>query len=357
MDNLSHMKITELSRMIDIPKLSISRFFKRPENDLDDFIEKNSGRVIGLKPNGVSACIKELIPDSYNKGGVVICANLCGGTAKTTGVVNLSYSARRVYPLETPIILIDGDSQASLSQYITGSPSQDETTLNDYLSDIEKEKKAKKRKAKYKRQYSINDIINDIGNNMYIIKSNLDLMYFQRLFSSSIQVKETMKNLYDELFAKFGDKAIIFQDNTPQLTTLFGSSVCALYDLDPKKYMRAIIVPMRTDSFAMEGASKIISEVEDLIEAFNFKNNVPVITYFSSIDKRINSTGQAIKNASENPVIVESLADCFIRYSADIPKHINNQTNSNVFLESKSSKAKDDYSELLHFIIKKIDSK
>jgi cellulose biosynthesis protein BcsQ len=267
-----------------------------------------------------------------NKGGVVLSANLCGGVGKTTGTHALAACARRVIERTTPIVLVDTDSQGSLTSSLFGSPAGDkELILIDFL-----EGKA-----------DIESILTPIGDNMYFIKSNLNQAYIDKVLSKAVDIKKGMLTFYQEIFKVLGDNTKIFQDHTPQLSSIFASSVCALSQLD-KSLLRSVIIPMRSDNYAIDGAEKIINEILELQETFSLDKDIDIHCFFSSIDKRISTTSEAIKVAQRKEKIIQHLSPVVIRYCAEIPKSIQNSTN--VYSTGKQNNASEDYQDLMQYI-------
>jgi cellulose biosynthesis protein BcsQ len=159
-----------------------------------------------------------------------------------------------------------------------------------------------------------------------------------------------MLKFYTQIFKKLGKQTKIFQDHTPQLSSIFASSVCALPQLSGD-IIKSTIVPMRSDNYAIDGAEKIIIEMEELQETFNMLQSIDVHCYFSSIDRRISTTSQAIMVSQSKKRIIENLSPVVVRYCAEIPKSI--QSAQNIYSSGKTNKATEDYQELLQTIFSK----
>jgi cellulose biosynthesis protein BcsQ len=326
---VSQVKISELSKLSDINKTLISRYFKEFS---DDLVTRVNDRIVGISPEAVSSFLHHHNKNYFNKGGVILSANLCGGVGKTTGTHSLSASARRIIDRDTPIVIVDTDSQGSFTASMFGSPaSDDELILIDFL-----EGKAK-----------IQDILTEVGNNVWFVKSNLNQAYIDKVLSKPIDIKKGMLNFYEGIFKLLGKKTKIFQDHTPQLSSIFASSVCAISQLDPD-LLKAVIIPMRSDNYAIDGAEKILNEITELQETFNLEKNIDIHCFFSSIDRRISTTSEAIKGAKKREAIINHLSPVVIRYCAEIPKSI--QKNNNVYSAGKSNNAAEDYQDLLQHI-------
>ena len=127
-----------------------------------------------------------------------------------------------------------------------------------------------------------------------------------------------MLRFYQEIFSKLGGKTKIFQDHTPKLSRIFASSVCALSQLD-KTLLRSVIIPMRSDNYAINGAEKILNEIEELQETFSLEADIDIHCFFSSIDRRISTTSEAIRATQRKQGIIQHLSPVVIRYCAEIP--------------------------------------
>lgn len=327
--DVSQIKISELSRLTDINKTLISRYFKEAP---DSLVTRVNDRIVGLSPEAATEFLLEHGKDYFKKGGVILTANLCGGVGKTTGTYSLSASARRTHTRKDPIVIIDTDSQASFSTSVCGSPAEDdELILIDFL-----EGKAK-----------IENILTEVGNNVWFVKSNLNQAYIDKVLSKPADIKKGMLNFYQEIFRHLGANTKIFQDHTPQLSSIFASSVCAISQLDPQ-LLRAVLIPMRSDDYAINGAEKILNEIKELQDTFNLESDIDIHCYFSSIDRRISTTSEAIKGAKKKDAIINHLCPVVIRYCSEIPKSI--QQSNNVYSSGKSNNAAEDYQDLLQYI-------
>lgn len=326
---VSQIKISELSKLTDINKTLISRYFKEAT---DALVTRVNDRIVGLSPEAASEFLFEHGKDYFKKGGVILTANLCGGVGKTSGTYSLSASARRTHTRKDPIVIIDTDSQASFSTTVCGAPADDdELILIDFL-----EGKAK-----------IENILTDVGNNVWFVKSNLNQAYMDKVLSKPSDIKKGMLNFYQEIFRHLGANTKIFQDHTPQLSSIFASSVCAISQLDPQ-LLRAVLIPMRSDDYAINGAEKILNEIKELQDTFNLESDIDIHCYFSSIDRRISTTSEAIKGAKKKEAIINHLCPVVIRYCSEIPKSI--QKSNNVYSSGKSNNAAEDYQDLLQYI-------
>ncbi|QGP52589.1 hypothetical protein PsalN5692_04098 (plasmid) [Piscirickettsia salmonis] len=251
---------------------------------------------------------------------------------KTSSIYNLGAAMRRITNRDTPIVYIDGDSQGSFTSMVFGEPADDnEPLLLDFL-----EGKVK-----------IEEILTEVDDNIWFIKSNLNQAWIEKVLSKPKDIKNSMLNFYKEIYKHLGKETKIFQDHTPQLSSLFASSVCALCQLD-ESILRSVIIPMRSDKFAIQGANYIIQEIDDLVDTFSLDNDIDIHCFFSSIDRRVSTTGEALKLAKANENILDRLSSIIVRYCSEVPKSI--MKSSSVFTSGKTNNAAQDYQDLLQYI-------
>ena len=215
---------------------------------------------------------------------------------------------------------------------ICGTPAEDnEPILIDFL-----ENKA-----------TLDDILSKINDNTWIIKSNLNQAWIDKILSKPQDIKKSMLKLYENIFLKFGKNTKIFQDHTPQISNLFASSVCALNQLD-NDVLKAVIIPIRGDKFAIQGGEYILKEIDELSETFSLNNKIDIHCFFSSMDRRVSTSSEALKVAKSKKIILENLSSVVVRYCSEIPKSI--MSCSNVYSTGKNNNAAEDYQDLLQSI-------
>ena len=329
MMEISQIKISEIARVTGVSTPLISRHFKNYE---DGQVNRINNRIIGVSPEAAEDFFKENSAAYFYRPAVVLSANLCGGVGKTTSIYNLGASMRRITSRKTPILYVDGDSQGSFTSIVFGSPADDgEALLIDFL-----ENKA-----------SIDDILKEVGDNIWFAKSNLNQAWIDKILSKPQDIKRGMLRFYESVFAKLGPNTKIFQDHTPQLSNLFASSICALNQLD-NNILKAVLIPLRSDKFAIQGGDYILKEIKELTETFSLPNNIDIHCFFSSIDRRVSTTSDALKFAKSKENILQHLSSVVVRYCSEIPKSIMSSTN--VFTSGKNNNAAEDYQDLLQYI-------
>ena len=326
----SQIKINEVARLTGTSTALVSRYFKIHK---EDRVTRINERITGITPEAAQDYFKQAGLNYFYTPSITLFANLCGGVGKTSGIANLSASIRRITDRATPIILIDGDSQASLTNMIFGKEADDEDTiLVDYLEGNAK----------------LDDIVTQINDNIWVVRSNLNQAWCEKVLVKPKEIKEGMLNLYKEIFQKFGAQSKIFQDHTPQLSNLFASSVSALFHL-PDTMQKSILIPMRSDSVAINGANYIIKEIEDVCDTFSRDyESIGIHCYFSNVDRRFSTTSEALELIKKKPRVMKHLASPIIRTCADITK--SSMSNKNIFSSGKSSNAIEDFQDLMQFM-------
>lgn len=328
---VSSIKIRDIAQISNTSLPLVSRNLKKYDNS--EVIKVNN-RIIGVSPEAAEKYLRSVGIDSFYRPAILLSANLCGGVGKTTSIHNLGACLRRITNRKTPIVYIDGDSQGSFTSTIFGKPADDkEPILIDFL-----EGKAR-----------IEDILVKVNDdNVWFIKSNLNQAWIDRVLKKPQDIKNSMLNVYNKIFEVLGSDAKIFQDHTPQISALFASSVCALNQL-PKNILKAIIIPIRSDTFAIQGAEYILKEISELHETFGSSHDTDIHCFFSNIDKRIpSSTSEALRLASSKEQIQKHLSSVAIRYCSEVPKNI--MSSDNVYSSGKNNNAAQDFQDLLSYI-------
>jgi len=326
---VSRIKVSEIAKITGFSIPQISRHFRECD---DTQVKRVNNRVIGINPEAVEDYFKYVGLNYFYRPSILLSANLCGGVGKTTSIYNLGASLRRITNRSVPIVYVDGDSQGSFTSLVFGKPAEDkEPILIDFL-----EGKA-----------SIDDILTETKDNVWFVKSNLNQVWIDKVLSKPQDIKKGMLRFYESIFEKLGSNTKIFQDHTPQLSNLFASSVCALNQLD-NSILKAILVPIRSDKFAIQGADYILREVDELTETFSLQQTIDAHCFFSSIDKRVSTTAEALRVVGSKENIMKHLSPVVIRYCSEINKSIMYSTN--VYSSGKSNNAAEDYQDLLQHI-------
>lgn len=330
MFDISELKIAEVENYVGMTKAAISKYFK---NTNQGTISCNN-RIVGIDPDSVASFLKLKSDFNFFKASITSVANLCGGVGKTSTTTNLAAAMSRVTSRSSdPIILLDADPQGSLTYILTGKQAKNnEPILIDY----------------FEGKYCLSDIVNPIGNNVFLIKSNLNSAFLDKTLNRPSDIKNAMYKFYKDIFSCFGDSTKIFQNHTPQLSNLFASSICGMNQLS-EDIICNVLIPIRSDDFALQGGKYIIDEINEIEDTYSFKgNNVRVNCFFSSLDRRISTSSNALKKAMSDEALNKYIAPVVIRYCAELPKCIANC--NNVFSSGKKNNATIDYQELLQYI-------
>ena len=330
--DVSKIKVSEIAKITGSSIPLISRHFK--ESD-ETKVTRVNNRIVGITPEAVEEYLKHVGFDYFYRPAILLSANLCGGVGKTTSIFNLGASLKRITGKDTPIVYVDGDSQGSFTSVIFGQPADDkDLLLIDFL-----EGKA-----------SIDDILTELEDNVWFVKSNLNQAWIDKVLSKPQDIKKGMLRFYESIFEKLGKNTKIFQDHTPQLSNLFASSICALNQLDDS-ILKTILIPIRSDKFAIQGADYILKEIAELTETFSLASTIDIHCFFSSIDKRVSTTAEAFRVVSSKENIMKHLSSVVVRYCSEITKSIMSPTKAaNVYSSGKNNNAAQDYQDLLQYI-------
>lgn len=331
MIQVSEVKVSEIAKITGHDKSIISKHFKPYPCGL---VRRVNNRVVGISPESVSDYLKNSNYKYFEKPSIILLANICGGVGKTTGTNNITAGLRRLVNREHTIIAIDADPQSSFTKHIFGQMAPDkDLLLIDFLEG----------------RASIEDILTPLDNNIWFLKSNLNQAFIERILSKPQDIKNSMLKLYNAIFEKFGNLAKIIQDHNPSLNSILASSICAIHQL-PTNILRTLLIPMRSDIYAISGAQKVLRELEILKETFSLSGQIDVHCYFSCMDNRVSTVTQVLDITKDNKEIVEHLSPVIIRFSDEVHKSIANSIN--VYTKNPNNKAAEDFNELIHNVFK-----
>jgi cellulose biosynthesis protein BcsQ len=323
---VSEIKVVELARITGLSVQSVSMFLKDKVDD--SLLTRIKNRVVGVSPEAAQMLLRQYIPFT-SLSSVFLVANLCGGVGKTTSAINVCFGLRRIIDRKTAVVLVDGDAQGSATHQLCGemATAEDKILVN-YLEG----------------NASLHEILTSIGDNMWVIRSNLNNASIEKLMLKPIDIKTRMLNLYTDIFKLLGAETKIVQDHHPDLSAFFASSICALYQL-PQNIAKAVLVPLRSDAFAICGGQKIVQEIYELAETFSFNIKIPIHCYFSNMDRRIPTSGAALQIAATKEEIMKHLSSIVIRYSDQVPRSLH--SHSHIYASGKKSKIMEDFNDLL----------
>jgi cellulose biosynthesis protein BcsQ len=332
METVQSLKPVELSRIAQINKTTLNRILQKEHAQLSVI----NNRIRGISPELVEEILKEKHPHLY-KSSIILTNTTTGGVGKTSATISLAYSARRITSRKTPIILIDADSQSSLTTQLVKDVG--EHALIDY----------------FEGKVSIKDLIKPVGgtDNIYLIPSNLNNIYLDKALSKPSLIKSAMKKLFDDIFEHFknagSERAKIFVDFPPQLSSIFSSAVLGIAQYS-NEVTKVLAIPLRADNFGVRGAEITISEVDELLETFSIpKNAINITTFFSSLDRRVKTTADIFKMVMTNQELSKYLNPTAIRYSSELTK--TSFRNETIYTRLEKSGVSDDYTDLLLSIL------
>ncbi len=329
MIHVSEVKVSEIAKITGQDKSIVSKHFK---NYPSGMVKRVNNRVVGISPESVNEYLKDSGYNYFEQASIILLANICGGVGKTTGTNNITSGLRRVVHRDHPIIAIDADPQASFTKHVFSEMAPDkDLLLIDFLEG----------------RASIEDILTPLDNNIWFLKSNLNQAFIERILSKPQDIKNSMLKLYNAIFEKFGNTTKIIQDHNPSLNSILASSICAIHQINPN-ILRALLIPMRSDSYAINGAQKVLREHEILTETFSLSGEIDVHCYFSCMDNRVSTVTQVLDITKDNKEIVKHLSPVIIRFSDEVHKSIADSIN--VYTKSPNNKAAVDFNELIHHV-------
>jgi cellulose biosynthesis protein BcsQ len=327
--NFSFIKVSELAELCGNSTALISRYFKNADEPIVTRVNK---RITGISPEGAEAFLKSVGFNYFYKPAISSQDNSCGGVGKSTSTVSLCVSLRRIVSRKTAIVINDQDSQYSLTKQITGNAARDdEFTLYDYLHG----------------KASIDDLLIPLNDNIWIIRSNFNLMYADRALTKPQEIKTKMFNFYSDIFNKLGSDTKIFQDNNPQHSNLKASYIAALFQLSPH-ILTTLAIPMRSDEHAINGAHKLLNEVQDIAETFSFENKINIQCFLSKVDYREVKDSEIKELIHNYDNVRQYFSLAAIRYSKEITASINQARN--IYSHNSKNKAAVDYQQLLQYL-------
>ncbi len=294
------VRVTELARLSGAGKAAISMAMKNQERGL---LEVAGNRIIGISPELVQRYMTQRGHERLFKSALFVLATQTGGAGKTSTCVNMALAARRITERRQAIVLIDADSQASLSLQVAGAPaSDDDPVLVHWL-----EGKCK-----------LEDLLKPVADNTWVIRSNLNNIYLDRAFSKPAQIKAQALKLVEGIFTYFGEGTKVFVDTPPQLSTMGQSFVCAIGQMKEAGYL---LIPVRPDLFGLKGAKIAITEALEALEAFGIGTaNFRASCFLSSYDQRTKTSVKTLTALSRDEVLSEHLSPVAIRHSTEVTK-------------------------------------
>jgi cellulose biosynthesis protein BcsQ len=175
-------------------------------------------------------------------------ANLRGGAGKTTTTLYLS----KILSEKEKVLIIDLDPQASVGIL--------------YNMSIDKLAKYNVMKALASRKL-LNKCIYRISDNLHLLPSYMDLQDFDRQFARVISPELMVKDLIGGL-----DKyEYVFIDTPPQFSSLTKNAIMAANN---------IIIPIDPHILSLEGASRLINNIDEIVETSPSRKEVNIHKFF-----------------------------------------------------------------------------
>ena len=324
--NISQLRLKEISDITGIAASNLNRWFRQN----DSVVTKGGKKITGVSHSAVESLFRSKGQDDLYRGGIYIWNSQTGGSAKTSSVMSTSHAYARISDREkSPIVLLDTDSQSSLSLQLMGELEESIPVLADYLEG----------------RASLKEMLKPLGNNVFLIPSSLDNAYLEKIVSTPKKVKESGLKIFEEIFELFGERTKVFVDTPPALSGMTHSLLLGANNLS-REIERVLCIPIRCDSFALKGAEIAVSEFEGLLSTYNVERKVDCIPYMVMYDQRTNNSITAMKALLENPVLNKyEICPIVIRASAEASKAINKS--QNIYTEGKLSALGKDYMDFM----------
>ena len=329
--DVSRVRVTELEKITGVPKSNVNRAIKNSQN-----LIKQNNRILGIEPEVVEQfLIKRGHTEIYGPGIYVVTSQV-GGTAKTSSAISLAAAYRRISSRTRPIVLIDTDSQGSLTSQICGEvAADDESVLCDYFDNSS----------------NLEDILCDVGDGVFLIKSNLDNIYLDRALSDPKSIKASAQRLVKDIFKKVGPHAKIFVDTPPQLSAIGQSFFICMASLTDEIDTK-VLVPVRCDRFSIRGAKIAVKEARDALETFNLpKDKIDLHVFLTNYDQRVKVSVDTMRAILEDDILKELLCPVVVRYSSEFSKKAFN--NNHIFSHGdyRSTIATSDYTDFMLYVM------
>lgn len=343
--DISPVKVSELASITSLPKSNVSRFIK--STDSTDIILKNN-RVLGI---GADACQRFLLrKDSqlspyfkpFFNNSITMVTTSVGGSHKTSTVSGISLAKYRLTSksersdVNSVCVTVDMDPQGSLTH----------SFLKKYGDHVLTEH--------IKGTASVSEILVEVAPNFWLIGSNLEMLYADRLLSSPKQIKSWALSLIKDIFSHFKGKRVdLFFDCPPALGPTISSLYCALAQISQLDMNTncSVLLPLRCDKTSLLGAKINISEFLDACSTFSLDpSKINISCFISAYDARTKLTMDVIKAVMEDELLSEYLAPVYVRYSAEVSKQAFLSKSVFSTSNSKMSPITKDYTDLAIYL-------
>ena len=323
------LRVTELARYSGVSKPAVSMALKG-DAAAPEKLELAGGKIVGILPETVQEFLLARGKANLAKSALIVLSTQTGGCGKTSSCINLAAAARRMTSRKSAIVMIDADSQASLSLQASGAAAADSDQI--LLSWIEGKVKL------------VTDLLTPVGENVWLVRSNLNNAFLDRAMGKPQLIKTAATRLVRELIDHFGVGTKIFVDTPPQLSSVGQSFIVATAAMKQDE-IGTLLVPIRLDDFGVKGAQIAIGEANEVVNAF-FNTSVKALCFVNGFDQRTKNSVRTLSAVTRNSVLSDFLAPVAIRHSSEVARAIARR--ASVFTDYKNaSSIGADYTDLL----------
>lgn len=311
-------RVTELARISGVGKPAVSMALKG-DNNASEKLELAGGKIVGILPETVEEFLLARGKSNLAKSALIVLSTQTGGCGKTSSCINLAAAARRMTSRKSAIVMIDADSQASLSLQASGAAANDDDPI--LLSWIEGKVKL------------ATDLLTPVGENVWLVRSNLNNAFLDRAMGRPQLIKTAATKLVRELIDHFGPGTKVLVDTPPQLSSVGQSFIVATAAMRQDE-IGTLLVPIRLDDFGVKGAQIAIGEANEVVNAF-FNTSVKALCFVNGFDQRTKNSVRTLSAITRNPVLNDFLAPVAIRHSSEVARAIARR--SSVFTDYKNA--------------------
>lgn len=300
---------TDISKILNVTPSHVSLLAKNFSNSEEDFTKV--GKRVYFNPN-VSKKIFENRGVDYSVREVIAFANNKGGVGKTSTAVNVAF---RLSAMGFKTLLIDADSQASATSYITG---QQEDSDYPTLIDIASEK------------VTLKNAVRRITDTLDLLPSSLK----NSLLDMELQQKNGLHNpgTFFKDILKDHDYNYVIWDLSPTITN-------SLYWI--LQSCTKIVTVTNLEEFAVQGAEMTVNLVQRL-KTNNNSFNPEVGVLINRFDERNKSLYKYLTRLKKLEDQSATVFASVIKTDTNIPKAQGNQG-----ILSNNTKAFNDMSEFI----------
>ena len=313
MYSITNYKISELSEVLGISKASVSEKLKLNEAEVQ---KSAKDRVISVSSDAVqNYFVSRGYGHLYKKTQIAITYSCSGGVGKSSISQGIFSASRRMKSNKETIIdgqkispaqiFIDCDSQYSSTLTLLGKPQDDDKpVLKNYFNN----------------ECNLDDILIPLGNENYLIPSNLNNLFIDKILNSIQTIKSAGTKLITDLDKKFGQGYVAIFDSPPALGSSLQTLTVAISQLSKEKYNAYMLSPIRAmDSYGIKGAEISIKETKELLTAFSLPE-VKIYSFLTMYSRSGKTSVEVLRRVLENETIKDTLIDDVVRHSSEYSK-------------------------------------